>query len=326
MHVMAPNSTAATSCVRAAPRAAFKPVPARHGRPCAQPLIKHVTARSTQESATAPTTAMPAPASAGRFAGVDRRSLLLGLLAAGQLLPGSQLPALAGTPDITTVFVAGSTGNTGRRVVQQLRAAGYKVRAGVRDARKAQSLGFALDSGISIVEADVTKDARSLEAAIGDAQAVICATGFSGLNPLNVGAVDEKGTINLVNAAKARGVSTFVLMPEEQQELQILNLLGGVLDRKLAAERYLRASGLRYTIVRPGGLRSEPAAEVGRLIVSREDSLFGLDSDPGRAISRDTVAEVLVAALQQPAAANMVLEIVSSPTAPELPQDKWFDV
>jgi hypothetical protein len=33
---------------------------------------------------------------------------------------------------------------------------------------------------------------RLLEAAIGDAQAVICATGFSGINPLNVGAVDEK--------------------------------------------------------------------------------------------------------------------------------------
>jgi uncharacterized protein YbjT (DUF2867 family) len=30
------------------------------------------------------------------------------------------------------VFVAGATGNTGRRVVQQLRAAGYKVKAGVR--------------------------------------------------------------------------------------------------------------------------------------------------------------------------------------------------
>jgi uncharacterized protein YbjT (DUF2867 family) len=56
-----------------------------------------------------------------------------------------------------------------------------------------------------------------------------------------------------------------------------------------AAERYLRASGLRYTIVRPGGLRSEPPSEVGRLIVSKEDSLFGLDTDPGRAISRDTV-------------------------------------
>ena len=30
------------------------------------------------------------------------------------------------------VYVAGSTGRTGRRVVQLLRAAGYKVRAGVR--------------------------------------------------------------------------------------------------------------------------------------------------------------------------------------------------
>lgn len=268
---------------------------------------------------------------------MDRRTLLLGLLAAGQLLPAWQLPALADTPEITTVFVAGSTGNTGRRVVQQLRAAGYKVRAGVRDVRKAQSLGFAFDAGISIVEADVTKDLKSLEAAIGDAQAVICATGFSGVNPLKVASVDEKGTINLVNAAKARGVSTFVLLSslltnaaavgqKNNPNYKILNLLGGVLDHKLAAERYLRASGLRYTIVRPGGLRSEPASEVGQLIVSKEDSLFGLDSDPGRAISRDTVAEVLVAALQQPAAANMVLEIVSSPSAPQLPKEKWFNV
>lgn len=38
------------------------------------------------------------------------------------------------------------------------------------------------------------------------------------------------------------------------------------------------------------------------------------------------VAEVLVAALQQPAAANMVLEIVSSPSAPQLPKEKWFNV
>jgi hypothetical protein len=35
-----------------------------------------------------------------------------------------------------------------------------------------------------------------------------------------------------------------------------------VLDRKLASERYLRASGLNYTIVRPGGLTNEPAAQV----------------------------------------------------------------
>jgi hypothetical protein len=38
------------------------------------------------------------------------------------------------------------------------------------------------------------------------------------------------------------------------------------------------------------------------------------------------VAEVLVAALRQPAAANKVVEIVASRTAPELQADQWFNV
>jgi hypothetical protein len=38
------------------------------------------------------------------------------------------------------------------------------------------------------------------------------------------------------------------------------------------------------------------------------------------------VAEVLVAALQEPSASGKVVEIVSSPVAPALPRDKWFAV
>eukprot|EP00878_Enallax_costatus_P027667 GHUV01029809.1.p1 GENE.GHUV01029809.1~~GHUV01029809.1.p1 ORF type:complete len:154 (+),score=27.43 GHUV01029809.1:242-703(+) len=64
---------------------------------------------------------------------LDRRALLVGLVAAGQLLQlNTSSQAVAETSSIETVFVAGSTGNTGRRVVQQLREAGFKVRAGVR--------------------------------------------------------------------------------------------------------------------------------------------------------------------------------------------------
>eukprot|EP00775_Hariotina_reticulata_P003818 gene3818-4076_t len=252
---------------------------------------------------------------------------------------GKDVSALAEaeSQQIRTVFVAGSTGSTGRRVVQQLRAAGYKVRAGVRDTRKAQSLGFALNSGITIVQADVTKDARVLASALGDADAVICATGYSGFNPAAVGSVDELGTIHLVDAAKARGVKSFILLSslltnaaavgqQDNPHYKFLNLFGGVLEHKLAAENYLRNSGLTYTIVRPGGLSDKAPSEVGNLLVSAEDTLFGLDSDPGRAISRDTVAEVLVAALGQPAAANKVVEIVASRAAPELPGDQWFSV
>jgi uncharacterized protein YbjT (DUF2867 family) len=36
--------------------------------------------------------------------------------------------------------------------------------------------------------------------------------------------------------------------------------------RLQAAERYLRASGLRYTIVRPGGLSDKPPEEVCKLL------------------------------------------------------------
>lgn len=43
--------------------------------------------------------------------------------------------------------------------------------------------------------------------------------------------------------------------------------------------------------MRPGGLEDKPATEVGRLIVSGEDTLFGLDNEPSRVISRDTVSQ-----------------------------------
>lgn len=89
-----------------------------------------------------------------------RRALLAALLAAAPLSSPRAARAAAVPPadGDATVFVAGATGQTGRRVVQQLRAAGYKVRAGVRDLRKAQSLGFALDpAGIELVTADVVK-------------------------------------------------------------------------------------------------------------------------------------------------------------------------
>lgn len=54
---------------------------------------------------------------------------------------------------ITTVFVAGATGQTGSRVVTELRKRGYKVIAGVRSPGKAASLGFDKDPGITVVRA-----------------------------------------------------------------------------------------------------------------------------------------------------------------------------
>ncbi|RWW08878.1 hypothetical protein GW17_00027665, partial [Ensete ventricosum] len=75
------------------------------------------------------------------------------------------------------IFVAGSTGRTGKRIVERLLSGGYSVRAGALDLEKARS-GLPQDPDLQIVRADVTEGSEKLAEAIGDAEAVICSTGF----------------------------------------------------------------------------------------------------------------------------------------------------
>lgn len=46
---------------------------------------------------------------------------------------------VAGTSGKKKIFVAGATGNTGKRIVEQLLAKGFAVKAGVRDLDKAKT-------------------------------------------------------------------------------------------------------------------------------------------------------------------------------------------
>ena len=82
------------------------------------------------------------------------------------------------------------------------------------------------------------------------------------------------------------------------------------------AENALRASGLDFTIVRPGGLKATPPT--GELIVSKEDTLNAGE------VSRDLVADVCVAALFDAKSANKVIEIIEGEGSPKLPESKWF--
>ena len=85
---------------------------------------------------------------------------------------------------------------------------------------------------------------------------------------------------------------------------QVTNAFGHVLEEKLVAEKYLRKSGLDYTIVRPGGLKADPPT--GALYVAPENSLNAGE------VSRDLVADVAVAAVFDAKAKNKVVEIVES--------------
>ncbi|KAG9447985.1 hypothetical protein H6P81_014113 [Aristolochia fimbriata] len=218
------------------------------------------------------------------------------------------------------IFVAGATGATGKRIVEQLLAKGFQVRAGVRDTEKAKTT-LSDDPNIQIVKADVTEGVDKLTDAIGDAEAVVCATGFRpSWDLLAPWKVDNFGTVNLVEACRKVGVNRFILISSilvngaaMGQILNpayiFLNVFGLTLIAKLQAEKHIRRSGINFTIIRPGGLRNDPPS--GNIVMEPEDKLSE------GSISRDQVAEVAVEALLHPESSSYkVVEIVSRAEAP----------
>jgi nucleoside-diphosphate-sugar epimerase len=239
------------------------------------------------------------------------------------------------------VVVAGATGQTGRRILERLAAQkGLQVVAGVRNVDKAtKSLGEAstvvrgamvqqvasIDtSSVDLVHLDVVQDSvETIAATLQGADALVIAVGFIPGNPLKMNSaaheVDNLGTCRLVDAAKQAGVKKVVMVSsiltngrnwgqEKSPGFVITNAFGNVLDEKIVAENYLRASGLDYTIVRPGGLKAKPPT--GALVISGEDTLSAGE------VSRDLVADVCVASLTDPKTSKKVLEIVEDDGVP----------
>jgi len=246
-------------------------------------------------------------------------------------------PSPAFAAEIKTVVVAGATGQTGRRCLERLaNTAGVAAIGGVRDPTKAAKKlaeskieirgamiekGAAIDaSSVSLKTLDVEKNSvADMTATLEGADGLVIAVGFVPGNPFKMNdaakAVDNVGTVALIDAAKAAGVKKVVLVSSiltdagawgqlDSPGYQITNAFGRVLEQKLIAEQYLRKSGMDWTIVRPGGLKAD--APTGALFVSGENTLNSGE------ISRDLVADVSVAALFDAKATNKVVEIVES--------------
>ena len=212
-------------------------------------------------------------------------------------------------------FVAGATGQTGRRIVQELVKRNIPVRALVRNIETAREI---LPSEAELVSGDVL-NSLSLQAAIEDSTVVLCATGakpsFDLTGPCKV---DYIGTKNLVNVSKEKEIEHLVLVSSlcVSKLFHPLNLFWLILFWKKQAEEYIQKSGIKYTIVRPGGLKNED--NPFPIVMDSADRLFE------GSIPRTKVAEVSVEALFQPAASNKIVEIVAQAEAPEKSLEELF--
>lgn len=212
-------------------------------------------------------------------------------------------------------FVAGATGETGRRIVQELVERHVPVRALTRNLEKGQTV---LPASVELVVGNVLTP-ETLPEAIGDSTVVLSATGAApSLNPAGPYLVDYEGNKNLIDAAKAKEIEHFVMVSSlcTSKFFHPLNLFWLILYWKKQAEEYLQNSGLTYTIVRPGGLRNEEKADA--IVMASADSLFE------GSISRTKVAKICVESLIHPEAKNRILEVIANSEAKEKNWDELF--
>jgi len=256
-----------------------------------------------------------------------RRVLTLALLAAlaqptlAQTVPDQHtLTGELRTPQATgpaVVLVAGATGKTGRLLLEQLRKdPRFAIRPMARDVEAARRN---VSPDYLWVEGDVTRPETLRTALTGASLVLVAIGGTERSGPNSPEFVDYGGVKNLADAARAAGVRQLVL--ESSMGVgsgggllgMMLNLLSGdALKWKAKGEEHLRASGVPYTIIRPGGLTDDPAGQVG---ISFQQG----DEGSGR-IGRGDVAAVMIAALDNPDALRRTFEIFSDA---KLKPDAW---
>jgi uncharacterized protein YbjT (DUF2867 family) len=221
--------------------------------------------------------------------------------------------------DTNVLLVVGATGGTGQEVVKQGLAAGYRVRALVRDETKAREL---LGSQVQYFVGDV-RAPDTLPGAFRGAKYVVSALGSnSRRDPENKPEVIDFGGVKAVaDAAKAAGVQHFVLvssMGVTDPDHMLNKVLDNILVWKLKGEDALRASGVRYTVVRPGGLTNNPGGTVGLKVMQ------GDPKGTVAQIARADVAAVCIAALGRKDAYGKTFEIVSEPGSQPTQLDSIF--
>ena len=196
------------------------------------------------------------------------------------------------------VLVFGGNRATGLEVVKRLKARGEQVTVAVRPTSDTAALR---ELGVATVVADAM-DAEQVRAAIaaGGYAAVISTLGTGRGDKTR--RPDFEGNRNAIDAAAAAGVRRFVLVTVvgtgdswETAPAPSRRFLKEVIALKGRAEDHLRASGLDYTIIRPGGLGDVKAT--GTAVLADDPKAFSY-------IARGDLAELVVQALGDPSTAG----------------------
>jgi len=205
-----------------------------------------------------------------------------------------------------TVLVVGATGSIGQLVVEEAIKQGHAVRALVRSASKGRQLARAAESVVS----DLTRP-ETLSAAVDGVDAIVFTHGSDGGGKEASEAVDYGGVRNVLAALGSRA-ARIALMTSigVTNRNSSYNRSTEAHDWKRRSERLIRASGLPYTIVRPGWFDYNGPDEHKLVLLQGDKRHSGTPKDG--AIERRQLAEVLVRSLTSDQAQRKTFELVST--------------
>ena len=199
--------------------------------------------------------------------------------------------------DKPVVLVVGASGTIGQPTVAEAFAKGYETRALVRDPAQASLF----PRGVKVVVGDLTQ-AETLREAVDGVTGIVFTHGIGGNNPQGAEQVNYGAVRNVLSVLKAPA------------HIALMTAVGVTRpsvghDWKRRGERLVRASGLPYTIVRPGWFDYNGPGQQ-RLVLRQGDTHWAGTPSDG-VVSCKQIAQILVASLTSAAANRKTFELVA---------------
>jgi len=205
------------------------------------------------------------------------------------------------------VVIVGGHGKIALLLARELQQRGDRVRSLIRNP---DHEGDVRDAGAEPVMCDVEREGPAVVAeAIAGADAVVFAAGAGpGSGTARKWTVDYGGAVVSIAAARAAGAGRYVIVssvgaddppPEDPDDVFSIYL-----HAKAAADRALAASGLAFTILRPGMLTDDPPTGSVHLAERVERG----------SIPRADVAAMLAELVHEPRTAGKALGLVAGDT------------
>lgn len=168
------------------------------------------------------------------------------------------------------IALFGATGGTGQQILTQALAQGHTVTALARDPSRLPA-----QPGLATVGGNVL-DPVAVATCLKGSEAVVCVLGSHG----NKKPIEAQGTQHILAAMRETGVRRIVVVTslgvgDSREQIPFLFRiimdisLKSIMAAKEEQERLVKASGLDWTIVRPGGLMDGPRTGTYRFGVDR---------------------------------------------------------